>query len=139
MRKSGNYIYMIMLTRSSERIFNPNRHTGKLKYIVRYIGKLRYIVNHLCVEKKSCQLDRIFTWKKKLKNFIQYINSIDKTPSLRANRISSPKFSFSVYIIAKKCKTNLVLTIVTGTFTPGTFHPCVPPRFFHPRNILPLG
>jgi len=28
MRNSGNYIYMIMLIRSSERIFNPSRFTG---------------------------------------------------------------------------------------------------------------
>ena len=28
MRNSGNYNYMIMLTRSSERIFNPSRYTG---------------------------------------------------------------------------------------------------------------
>ena len=28
---------------------------------------------------------------------------------------------------------------VLGPFPPGSFHPCVPPRFFHPRNIPPLG
>ena len=34
MGNSGNYMYMIMLTRSSERIFNPRRYTGDKIYII---------------------------------------------------------------------------------------------------------
>ena len=33
MKNSGNYNYIIMLTRSSERIFNPSHYTGRIKFL----------------------------------------------------------------------------------------------------------
>ena len=32
MRNLANYIFMVMVTRSSDRIFNPSRYTGPDRY-----------------------------------------------------------------------------------------------------------